>query len=438
MRILHTSDWHVGRTIRGRSRADEHREVLDEIVTIAQEAEVDAILVTGDQFDIQSPSAESEQIVWQAFGRLAAIAPVVTIAGNHDNPRRLEAVRGLLAANDIHAIGQIRAADQGGVVALTAKSGERLVVAGLPFLHHRNAVRADAIIDPETTDLTMANAYSTLYHRYCAHLLAETNRRKAAADGPAFGVLMGHVSTFGATVGGGERDIHLLDRYAVNPTAFSPDWDWVALGHIHAAQQVANAPVTTYCGAPLQLDFGEVRYQPEVSIVTLRADGDPQIVSKPIVSGKRLLTYRGEADDLAGLDVPDQAWIRVIVTGVTMADTVANLRDHFGDQLVDIRVDRPRQDEEEAPDSSRLAESPRELFSTYCAQVNEPDERVVEAFNQLLDEVMSEEVHAFAIDETQEEYVSAETADDSPIGIEADPMGATAVAPIKEGVGHAS
>ena len=88
---------------------------------------------------------------------------------------------------------------------------------------------------------------------------------------------MGHVSTFGATVGGGERDIHILDRYAVDPKAFSMDWDWVALGHIHAAQQVETAPVTSYSGAPITLDFGEFRHHPQAAIVTLTPGEDPVI-----------------------------------------------------------------------------------------------------------------------------------------------------------------
>ena len=88
MKILHTADWHVGRTIRGRSRADEHRAVLAEIVEVATRRQVDLVIVAGDQFDVQAPSPEAEQIVWKAMQDLAAVAPVVAIAGNHD--KRIE------------------------------------------------------------------------------------------------------------------------------------------------------------------------------------------------------------------------------------------------------------------------------------------------------------------------------------------------------------
>ena len=97
VKILHTADWHVGKTLRGRSRADEHRGVLDEIVAITRDEAVDLVLVAGDQFDRAVPSPESEQIVYDALLRLARTgAHVVVIAGNHDNPRRLAAVKPLL------------------------------------------------------------------------------------------------------------------------------------------------------------------------------------------------------------------------------------------------------------------------------------------------------------------------------------------------------
>jgi exonuclease SbcD len=93
MRILHTADWHVGKTIRGLSRADEHRAVLDEIVGLATERSVDLVIVAGDLFDTASPTPEAEQIVYQALlGLRASGAQVVVIAGNHDNPNRLLAV----------------------------------------------------------------------------------------------------------------------------------------------------------------------------------------------------------------------------------------------------------------------------------------------------------------------------------------------------------
>ena len=106
MRILHTADWHVGATLRGRSRADEHREVLAEIVAIAEERDVDLAIVAGDLFHHPAPGPESEQIVYEALLKLARDdRQVVLVAGNHDNPARVEAIRPLLGMAGIHAAG---------------------------------------------------------------------------------------------------------------------------------------------------------------------------------------------------------------------------------------------------------------------------------------------------------------------------------------------
>ncbi|MGB8361440.1 MAG: exonuclease subunit SbcD, partial [Acidimicrobiia bacterium] len=86
MKILHTSDWHVGRRIRGRDRSEEHRAVLEELVGLAEEHKVDLTLVAGDVFDTASPAPAAEQIVWRALLDLARVSPVLVVAGNHDSP----------------------------------------------------------------------------------------------------------------------------------------------------------------------------------------------------------------------------------------------------------------------------------------------------------------------------------------------------------------
>ena len=105
MRLLHTSDWHVGKTIRGRSRHDEHEAVLGEIVEITKDREVDVVLVAGDLFESAAPTPESEALVYKTLLRLSEHAQhVVVIAGNHDNPRRLGAVAPLLALGNVRVV----------------------------------------------------------------------------------------------------------------------------------------------------------------------------------------------------------------------------------------------------------------------------------------------------------------------------------------------
>ena len=124
MKILHTSDWHVGRSIRGRSRASEHEAVLAEIGSIARAEEVDVVLVVGDLFESKAPTAESEEIVFRALLDLASTgATVVVVAGNHDSARRLEALQPLLELGRIVARPAAAEADEGGVVEVRSKDG---------------------------------------------------------------------------------------------------------------------------------------------------------------------------------------------------------------------------------------------------------------------------------------------------------------------------
>ncbi len=151
MKILHTSDWHVGRTIRGRSRAEEHRAVLDEIAGLAATEAVDLVLVAGDLFDLVAPSAESEEIVFRALLDLAGIAPVVIVAGNHDHPRRLEAVAPLLELGRVRVGATLRRPDEGGVVRVETSSGQTARIALIPFVSQRAIVSADDLmeLDPD-------------------------------------------------------------------------------------------------------------------------------------------------------------------------------------------------------------------------------------------------------------------------------------------------
>ncbi|HKZ24872.1 MAG TPA: exonuclease subunit SbcD, partial [Acidimicrobiia bacterium] len=114
MKLLHTADWHVGRTVAGRSRADEHRAVLTEIAWIADDEGVDLVLVAGDLFDSPSPSPEAESVLYRGLLALAEVAPVVIIAGNHDHPHRWQAIEPLMKLGRIQVAGMPKPVSEGG------------------------------------------------------------------------------------------------------------------------------------------------------------------------------------------------------------------------------------------------------------------------------------------------------------------------------------
>jgi exonuclease SbcD len=251
VRILHTADWHVGKQIRGRSRADEHRRVLDEIAQIAEQREVDVVIVAGDLFETAAPTAEAEQIVYAALLRLARIAEaVVVVAGNHDNPRRLAAVSPLLELGSVIALSEAARPEDGGVRSIRLAGGETLNLALLPFVSQRGIVRAEQLMaqDSDQHAQSYAERVSRIIRTLCAPL---------EQAGDAVNVLAAHLTVAGGLLGGGERSVHTLGAYAVPAGAFSSALHYVALGHLHRAQEMPAPCPTWYCGSPLQLDFGE-------------------------------------------------------------------------------------------------------------------------------------------------------------------------------------
>lgn len=381
MKVLHTADWHVGRTIRGRSRAEEHRAVLTQIGKIARDQAVDLVIVAGDQFDVQAPSPEAEQIVWAAMQDLAQVAPVVTIAGNHDNPRRLEAVRTLLAANAIHAVGTVRRPDDGGVVRIEAADGTHANVALLPFVHHRSAVRAVDLLDPARADGEYGAAYAGLYARFASGLCA-------AMPDEEINVLVGHVTCFGGLRGGGEREAHTIERYCVDPRAFPTQLDYVALGHLHVQQQVSTAPPVRYSGAPLMMDFGEAGKPCGVSVVELTPGRPAAVEQIALDAGRPLRTIRGTLEQVMATAVPeDDPWLRVLLTGKVPAGVADTVRDHLGEGVVDVRLD-DRDDATGQPAVQRIGRPPQELFAAFLAERQIGDDRLPQLFAALLEDEM--------------------------------------------------
>ena len=381
MKILHTSDWHVGRTIRGRSRAVEHQAVLDEIVGIATTEAVDLVLVAGDQFDTAAPSPESERLVWQALLDLANTgARVVTVAGNHDNPGRLQAVAPLLALRRIHTGAHLAKPDAGGTIDVTLDSGETARIALLPFLSQRGIVRADELMQLD------ADQHSQQYDGR-ARLILERLCSGFATD--TVNLAVTHLMVTGGTLGGGERSAHTIFDYAVAARAFPVTAHYVALGHLHRAQQIpAGAPVH-YSGSPLQLDFGETADTKSVTIIQASPGQPAEVRTVPLSAGRRLRTLRGTLEDLeAQRDTTGDDYLRVVVRGDRRAGLADLVREWFP-HAVDVGVEAPADETLDRPERG-LGRSPHELFAEYLTERGATDERVLALFDELLDGIVAE------------------------------------------------
>ncbi len=377
MRLLHTSDWHVGRAIRGRSRADEHRAVLAEIAAVADREAVDLVVVAGDLFDTAAPSAESEQIVYRALLDLAAGGrPVLAVAGNHDSAQRLGAVAQLAGASGIRLVSAI---GRDGVVEVEA-GGEVARLALLPFPSQRYVVTADRLMSGDAAD-----AHADYADRVVRILRSLTDGFGAGT----VNLVVAHLMVMGGTLGGGERGAHTVFDYWVPATAFPATAQYVALGHLHRAQQLPGPAPLHYCGSPLQLDFGETANDPVVNVVDV-APGRPAAV-RPVAltAGRRLRTLRGTLAQV--LDAPPtDAYLRVVMDEPARAGLADEVRERVPGVVEVVLAPRDGGTADRRSDPDRLRRSPHDLFAEYLGEAGVDDDRVAALFDEIVDDLASD------------------------------------------------
>jgi DNA repair protein SbcD/Mre11 len=377
VKLLHTSDWHVGKTLRGHTRAPEHRAVLAEIVAVAEAEQVEVVVVAGDLYDSAAPPPDADALVFDTLLALAATgAEVVVVAGNHDNARRLATLEALFARSGVTLVSDIRAPGAGGVRRLTAASGADVQIALLPFVSQRGIVRADELMAGAAFEHAQAYAdrLSRVLDALCAGFAADT-----------VNLVVGHAFVSGGVAGGGERAAHLANEYAVPSVAFPAAASYVALGHLHRPQSLAGATAIHYCGSPLQLDFGEQQQAKQVNLVELEAGLPATVRAVPLSSGRELRTHRGTFEQLRASVPDDDAWLRLVLAEGHRPGLADEVREHFGDRAVEVRVERRPDARGREGQGPRPTRSPQELFAEYRGLRHVADERVQALFEELLD-----------------------------------------------------
>lgn len=387
MKILHTSDWHIGKVLKGQSRQEEHRAVLSEVVEIARAEQPDLVLVAGDLFDNSAPSPAATSLVTGTLSALRATgAEVVAIAGNHDNGAALDALRPWAEAAGITLRGTVRSRT-GNIITGTTAAGETWRLVALPFLSQRYAVRAVDLFE-----LSAAEAAQT-YTDHLARLLAALT--EGFTDDGTVNLIMTHLTVVGAKAGGGEREAHTIQQYAVPAGIFPPSAHYVALGHLHRAQRVTGPVPARYCGSPLAVDFGEEDNRPGVTIVQVKAGGTARTRHVPVRAAVPLRTVRGSLAELAdqAAEPPDEdapaPWLRVYVR----EQPRAGLREQVQELLpraLEVRVDPDLLPTAGGPDRrpARADRSPGELFADYLAARGHTDQPVQALFEELLGETL--------------------------------------------------
>jgi len=296
MRLIHTSDWHLGQTLHNYERAYEHQCFLDWLTDSVVAEQADALLIAGDVFDTANPPAAAQKQLYRFLQQVRARAPqldIVIIAGNHDSPGRLEAPGPLLESHGTRVIGHVVRKEDGAIdldrmiVPLHERSGAiGAWCLAVPFLRPgdvpRNAATEDAADDAPAADPYLAGI--GLLYRQTFELAAA--RR---TPGQAL-VAMGHCHMVdGAASLDSERRIVIGGTEALPATIFDPAIAYAALGHLHLAQRVGQKEHLRYSGSPLPLSFSEVNYQHQVLRVDLDGDAVREVTPLPVPRAVDLL-----------------------------------------------------------------------------------------------------------------------------------------------------
>jgi exonuclease SbcD len=280
MRLLHTSDWHIGRSLHGTDLLGEQEAVLARLAEVVAAESVDVVLVAGDVYDRAVPSADATAVLDRALRRLtAAGAAVVLTPGNHDSARRLGFLSGLLAASGVHLRTETAGLDE--PVLLADEHGE-VAIYGLPYLEPEVARFELRLDGGRSHEAVLAAAMD----RVRADLFLRPGVRS---------VVLAHAFVGGAAPSESERDI-CVGGVDLVPAAVFDGVDYVALGHLHRPQTLS--PRLRYSGSPLAYSFGEAGHDKLAWLVDLGPDGLSDVRPVPLPAPRRLTVLSGSLDEL--------------------------------------------------------------------------------------------------------------------------------------------
>ena len=384
MKIVHTSDWHVGRRWKGIQRLDELEAVLDHLAAFIEKESIDLVLHSGDVFESRNPPAEAEQLVNRFLVRVGgAGAQMLVIAGNHDDALRLDARSLLTEFVNVQILGRPRSASRGGTRTIETRRGEKAVVAALPFASPGAWVSA---LDIAGEEVSARIKYARMFQRAVRNLCG-------AFQPGAVNLLMAHTHIEGALFGESERRVHIGEDWAASPEALPATASYIALGHLHKPQKIDGPAPAYYAGSLLQMDFGEAGEEKSFVVVTASPGRPATVEHVPYEGGLPLVDLRASLAELEETaDGLRTGWLRVTVP-LTEKDPDLNrkVRELLPNALV-VRAELP---EAEEPPDVRLETGapPVGHYAAFHLREHQQaaDLAVLDAFQDLYDQVSVED-----------------------------------------------
>jgi exonuclease SbcD len=332
MRILHTGDWHLGRTLLGADLLGHQSTFADFLVETVRDRAVDLVVIAGDVYDRAIPPVDAVRLLSRTLERLAETATVVLTPGNHDSAARLG-----FGAGVMHDRVRILAEPTGiGTPVLLDDEYGPVAVYGIPYLHPDLTRYALA----DVPDEPLARSHQAVVGAATARIRADLAERPGTRS-----VVVAHAFVGGAAPSDSEQDIRVGGVDQVAASVFD-GIDYVALGHLHGPQRVGAGDRIRYAGSPLAFSFGERQQRKSVTLVELAADGGVSVELVPAPVPRRLVDVRTsmEAIESGAHRADADAWVRVAVTDTVHPERLyARVKDHFPHALAITHepADRP-------------------------------------------------------------------------------------------------
>ena len=410
MKVLHTSDWHIGRSLYGKQRYEEFSAFLDWLVQTIEEENIGVLLVCGDVFDTSTPSNRAQQLYYRFLCRVATSCcrHVVVIAGNHDSPSFLNAPKELLQMLNVYVVGDMTKNLEDEVIVLYNGEQPEVIVCAVPYLRDKN-IRT---VEPgETIDAKNAKLIAGLKNHYAkVSALAEQKRLELEKAGHA-GIpiiAMGHLFTAGGKIveGDGVRELYVGALIHVGEDAFPSTFDYFALGHLHVPQPVGTTEHIRYSGSPIPIGFGEATQDKKVILVEFDSS-TTNIHEIQVPCFQPLVRIAGSLDNIhAKLEQLKQegscAWLEVEYTG---RNIISNLREILDESIVDSNMEIRRIINKQVIESviSAIAKNETlddlnevEVFTRCLDAFDVPDEdrqSLTDSYNEIVKSLHEEDVN---------------------------------------------
>jgi exonuclease SbcD len=296
MRILHTSDWHLGQFFINKSRGPEHQRFIEWLLEQVSLHEIDAVIIAGDVFDTGSPPSYARELYNQfVIGMHKLNCQLIILAGNHDSVSTLNESKKILAQLNTQVISAANPNSEEQVITLYDRTGEiGALLCAIPYIRPRDLVKSQAGESVSDKQQNLGQAI-TDYYRYVYDV---ADQKRSQLNKPVAIIATGHLTALGVALTESVRDIYIGNLEAFPASSFPPA-DYIALGHIHRPQIVAKSEHIRYCGSPIPLSFDELGSPKQVLIAEFQGAALTQVIPLDIPNFQPMQVIKG---DLASIE----------------------------------------------------------------------------------------------------------------------------------------